>query len=174
MGENMLMTIGGIILLSTFVLYANGLIFDNTKISSDNEYAITAISLAQSVIDEAKMKAFDESTIAGPVASADSLTPASMLGRDGTAEAVANPDTPTHSGAASFAKFDDIDDYDGYVRVVNTPRAENYSVATTVVYASETSPNSTSSTRTFCKRMTVTVTSPYISVPITLSYVFTH
>ena len=37
MGVNMLLTIGGIILLSTFVLYANGLMFDNVEISSDNE-----------------------------------------------------------------------------------------------------------------------------------------
>jgi hypothetical protein len=173
MGVNMLLTIGGVLLLSTFVLYANGLLFDNTRISADNEYVITAIALAQSVIDESKMKAFDENVLAGPVTSAASLTLANLLGTDG-GESTSTPDTADANGAASFAAFDDIDDYNGYVRIVHTPRAENYRIQTAVVYASATNPDSVKSIQTFCKKMTVTVTSPFFAQPVRLSYAFTY
>jgi hypothetical protein len=173
MGVNMLLTIGGVILFSTFVLYANGLLSDNTAISSDNEYVITAIALGQSVIDEAKTKAFDENVIAGPPVSEASFTAVNALGPE-AGEAVALPDTAQNAGAASFAAFDDIDDYNGYVRIVHTPRAENYRVTSSVVYASETNPDSTRSTPTYCKRMMVTVSSPYFKQPVALSYAFTY
>ncbi|MBI5471821.1 MAG: hypothetical protein HY961_05700 [Ignavibacteriae bacterium] len=174
MGANMLLTLGGIVLLSTFVLYANGLLSDNTKISGDNEYAITAISLAQSVIDEAKTKSFDENAIAGSVTQASDLTAAQLLGRDGGGEAVAAVDTARDSQCASYSRFDDVDDYNGYVRLVNTPRAEGYRISTTVSYASATFPDSVKSSQTFCKRMTVTVTSPFFAQPIQLMYAFTY
>lgn len=176
MGVNMLLTIGGILLLSTFVLYANGLMSDNVKVAGDNEYMITAISLAQSLIDEAKSKAFDEKAIAGSITSTDSLTNPESFGRDGAGEFVILPDTVRNDLVTSFARFDDIDDYDGYIRIVNTPRAEGYQVRAAVTYASETSPDSSKSTKTFCKRLTVTVTSPYFPPQhaVRLSYAFIY
>jgi hypothetical protein len=174
MGVNMLLTIGGVVLLSTFVLYANGLLSDNVKTSSDNEYMITAISLAQSLIDEAKAKAFDEHTIGGSVTLPSSMTAAGLLGRDGGIEAVSDPDTANDDHCASFVRFDDVDDYDGYIRLVNTPRAEGYRISSAVQYASVTSPDSTMATQTFCKRMVVTVTSPYFAQPVQLMYAFTY
>jgi hypothetical protein len=174
MGVNMLLTIGGIVLLSTFVLYANGLLSDNVKTSSDNEYMITAISLAQSVIDEAKAKSFDENITSGAVTLPSDLTGANLLGPDGGGEAVANPDTARDNQCASYARFDDVDDYDGYVRLVNTPRAEGYRLSAVVEYASITYPDSTTVSPTFCKRMTVTATSPYFPQPVQLMYAFTY
>ncbi len=173
MGVNMLLTIGGIILLSTFVLYASGLMSDNVKISSDNEYVITAIGLGQSLIEEAKLKAYDEATVAGAVTTASQLSAPNILGSD-SGESIQNPDTAMANGSASFAKFDDIDDYNNYIRIVNTPRAENYRISSTINYASETFPDSSKSTQTFCKRMTVTVTSAYFPQPVTLYYSFTY
>lgn len=174
MGINMLLTIGGIVLLTTFVLYANGLMFDNTKIASDNEYVITAISLAQSVIDEAKTKGFDEATLLATVTSANDLTPVILMGADGPSETFATPDSIDSNHPHSIAQYDDVDDYHGYVRIVNTPRAEGFRVETAVEYVSETNPDSVSAVRTFCKRMQVTVTSPYMQHPVLLSYAFTY
>jgi len=37
----------------------------NTQIAEQNEYYISAISLAQSIISEAKAKAFDQNTVSG-------------------------------------------------------------------------------------------------------------
>ena len=66
-----------------------------------------------------------------------------------------------------------IVDYHGYQKAVSLPHVENYSVSSTVEYVSESDPDVVSLTQTFCKRVTVQVTSPYISHPVNLSFVFT-
>ena len=173
MGVNMLLTMGGLILLGTFILYSNGLLFDNARIAENNEFVISAISLAQSVIDEAKTKSFDQKAIGATVVSAESLTVPQALGAD-VGELLAVPDTVGQNIPASVSRFNDVDDYNGYTRVVNTSRAENYMVQTTVSYASETNPDSIKTSRTFCKRMAVTVTSPYIPYPVKIMYAFVY
>jgi hypothetical protein len=171
MGVNMLLTIGGLILLGTFILYANGLLFDNARIAQNNEFVICAISLAQSVIDEAKTKSFDEATTTGSVSLTSALS--STLGRE-IGETLSTPDTVQGSIPVSASRFDDVDDYNGYVRVVNTARAENYNISTVVSYASETCPDSLKGFRTFCKKMDVTITSPFFSHPVQMSYAFVY
>jgi hypothetical protein len=146
----------------------------NTQIAAQNEYNLTALALAQSVIDEAKLKAFDEQTVMQTIVSPALLTTPGMLNREGSGEATSTPDTLATSGFSSITKFDDIDDYNGYTRLVNTPRSEGYNISVKVTYAGETSPDSLKSTQTFCKNMTVTVQSKYISQPLTLSYAFTY
>jgi hypothetical protein len=73
-------------------------------------------------------------------------------------------------------KFDDIDDYHGYVRVMNKARAlEGDTVRVSVSYADLNAPNTVlASTRSFCKRMTVTVTGKYLPRPVTLTYAYTY
>ncbi len=182
--SNMVMIIGAIVLFGIFLTSSNKLMIANTEIASQNEYYIAALAIAQSVIDEAKTKAFDQNTVAGPIGSPSSLTVKGLLGPDGVTESVPNPDTLTSTGYKSMTKFNDIDDYNGYMRLVNTPRSEGDTVRVTVGYASETSPDSSKSTQTFCKVMTVTVRSRYISSqtakgfftdsPVTLSYAFLY
>jgi len=174
MGSNMILTIGALLLFGTFLSSSNRLMTGNTQIATQNEYNMTALALAQSVIDEAKLKSFDEQTVSQSVISPFLLTSAGSLNHDGVAEATPTPDTLTSSGYSSIKLFDDIDDYNGYTRLVNTPRAEGYHVSVKVVYAGETSPDSTKNSQTYCKNMTVTVTSIFIPQPITLSYAFTY
>ena len=157
----------------------------NTQIAQQNEYYVAALSLAQAVLDEAKTKAFDEQTVTTKVLSSSVLTSPGSLGRESGAESVPNPDIVLSSGAyRSIVKFDDVDDYNNYRRLVNTPRAEGYRILVKVNYASETYPDSSRTARTFCKKMTVCVTSPYFPkmqkgstfIPDTLkiSYAFTY
>ena len=175
-GSNMILVIGALLLFGMFLSSSNKLMIGNTQIASQNEYNIAALSIAQSIIDEAKTKAFDEKTIAGPVVSPSptTLTVTGLFGPDGVGESVPNPDTLKSTGYGSMSKFDDIDDYNKYNRLVNTPRAEGYRVSVTVGYASETNPDSLKGVPTFCKTMTVKVTSAYTSQPLTLSYAFTY
>jgi hypothetical protein len=169
----MLYTIGALLLVGIFFISGNRRIVEG-KISADgSEYTITAVSLAQSLIDEAKLKAFDEQSMAGPVLRSD-LTSNSSLGKDGGTESVPVPDVTASSGYASATKFDDVDDYKGYTRLVNTSRASGYSITVSVNYASETYPDSVKSVKTFCKRMRVTVTHPNIPSPVVVSYPFVY
>lgn len=185
MGANIILAIGALVIFGTFLSSSNRLMTGNTQIAEQNEYYITAVSLAQSVIDEAKTKAFDQLTVGRviPIPSADSLTPANQLGPGGS-EAISGNDVLSSTGYKSSTKFNDVDDYNDYNRLVNTPRAEGYRIHVAVKYVSETSPDVVKGAPTFCKRMKVMVTSPFFpshrsggaSVPDTLSisYAFTY
>jgi hypothetical protein len=173
MSGNMMLTIGVIVLLTLFTLSANKIILQNKISSSESEYIITAIGLAQSVINEAKTKSFDEKVASGSVTSASQLTPSASLGKE-TGESPVQPDVSSSSTFQSYSKFDDIDDYNGYTRSVSTPRAGGYTVNVAVSYVSETDPETSSSSQTYCKKMTVTVTSPFITIPVKLFYAFTY
>ncbi len=150
----------------------------NTQIAEQNEYLITALSLAESVISEAKTKAFDQNTVSSPVSAPDSLS--GILGQDGGSETVPSPDTlvttspysASTPGFLSNCKFNDVDDYNGYQRLVNTQRAEKYSLSVKVAYASVTYPDSTILTKSYCKQFKVTLKSPYIPDSLVISYAF--
>ncbi len=188
---NLMLTIGAFVLLGTLLVANNTLIRYHSQDSAENEYTVAAYGLAQSIIDEAKLKAYDEQTIGVNIADTSGLTNVGSLGKDSNSEkmngSATNPDSPdtltaaspfsvSNPGFRSSVKFDDVDDYNGYVRVMNKSRAlEGDTVRVTVVYADVNSPNSTVTTnRTFCKKMAVTVTGKYLSSPVILTYGFTY
>jgi hypothetical protein len=179
-GSNTLLALGAIIIFGMFLRSSNQLMSATTQLSEQNEYYLTALSLAQSVISEAKTKAFDQKTVSGGVNVPDSLSAA--LGTDGIAETVPSPDTlstsspytSTTAGYLSLVKFNDIDDYNGYTRTVNTPRAEGYKLSVKINWASPTYPDSTLISKSFCKKMTVTVKSQYMPDSITVTYAFVY
>jgi hypothetical protein len=174
MGSNMILTLGAAVLFSSFLASSNNMMTVNTETASQNEYNIAALSIAQSVIDEAKTKVFDENAPKGvSITSPTSFVNNGTLGPD-LNETVPSPDILTSSGYSSMTKFDDVDDYNKYKRTVNTQRAEGYNINVTVAYASETFPDSVKSTQTYCKKMTVTVTSKFTGGPVTLSYAFIY
>src|SRR5689334_18230543 len=164
------MVVGALVTFGILLVSSNRLMMSNTQVAEQNEYYITAMSLGKSVIDEAKTKYFDEKIDSVRYVSfPDSLS--ATLGRDGAGETVPSPDTASTAapfsaaspGFASTLKFDDVDDYNGYSRLVNTPRAEGYSIRAKVLYASATKPDSASVAKTYCKVMYVSVTSPFLA-----------
>lgn len=173
MGSGFLLTIGALLLLGIFTLTANGLISENERIADENEYYLTSLSIAQSIIEEAKSKSFDQATVSAPLDSLIVLTLPTSLGPE-PGEFVPVPDSLGPDGYMSLKFFNDVDDYNGYLRVVNTPRAEGYIVNVSIAYGSPTWPDSTLATNSFCKRMTVTVTSPLVSEAVALQYAYIY
>src|SRR5690349_16777944 len=123
MGANMMLTIGAILLFGMFLSTTNKLMIGNNQIASQNEYYIAGISMAQSVIDEAKSKSFDKNTVGQDTMVAVSrFTAPGSLGRDageGTfsypdTSHTSNPFTTRYPGFYSAALYNDIDDYNGY------------------------------------------------------------
>lgn len=172
MGSNYLLTVGAMLLLSLFILTTNRMILQNNVIQSESEYVITATSLAQAVLDEIKTKAFDENTVVDEAESADSLSLA--LGTD-FGESISLPDTSgTSTLYSSATTFDDIDDYNGYQRSVDTPIAEDFTIDVVVSYVNALNPETSSVSNTRCKLVSISASSPYISIPITLNYAFTY
>ena len=172
-GSSIFLTIGALVMLGLFMLSANGLISDNLQAAETNEYYLTALSLAQSVIDEAKTKSFDQVTVSTVPSSPSVLTSPLALGTDG-GEAIAAPDTAIGGTYLSISRFNDVDDYNGYVRRSSTARATEYVVTATVTYADPLAPDSALGAPSFCKRLTVTVTSAYLPGPVTLQHAFVY
>ena len=170
MSDNIMLTIGALVLLSSFIITSNSIILENKRQEYESEYMLTAIGIAQSVIDEAKTKAFDEVTNPTNTSTLTiSLAPES--GESFTVPEV----VAANEVYQSMIKYDDVDDYNGYSRTVNTPRAGGYNVRVSVNYVNETNPDTDSGgSRTFCKKMTVTVTSIYFSAPVRLYYAFIY
>lgn len=179
MGSNIICAVGAILLFGAFLSSSNREMTLNTRVAEQNEYYITAISLAQSLIDEAKTKAFDVKTIGVSNIPRNGLT--ASLGRE-PGEGFPMPDTllstspytPAAQGYLSVNRFNDVDDYNQYVRIVNTQRAERFQIKSAVTYVSESDPMATSGSQTFCKRMDVTVSSPFLTDSVRLSYVYSY
>jgi len=182
----MLITVATLGLLGLFVLAAHNVMSTNAKLSGQSEHSLTALSLAQSLIDEMKTKSFDRGTT-NPltiILSASSFTPSASLGSD-TLEFVPSPDTADADKKFRSAQvFNDVDDYRCYTRVVNTARAQGYVVKVdSISYVDPSDPENYSNTQTYCKRVDVSVICPAIALnkvgngddlPIRLSYAFTY
>jgi len=88
----------------------------NIELEAQNEVALEAFGQIQSLIDEANHKAFDENTIPSEVSS--------VRDEHGRSEPTISaktspfPDTLASSKFASVSHFDDVDDYNGYVRLI--------------------------------------------------------
>ncbi len=163
---NMLLTICSFMLFGALLLSDNNMISNNVHLSTDNQFSVTAIGLAQSVIEEAKSKAFDARQVGFDE---DSLS--QVLGPE-TGEWIALPDTLGSNGYQSTRVYSDVDDYNGYRRIVRISPSEYYTIDVGVVYTSTTAPDVEVS-KSFSKKMTVTVNGPYQTASYSLTYVFT-
>lgn len=160
MGNNQYLSIGAIALLALISLRFNTTLLENRTTEIENKVYLTAFSLADDLLEEIKQKAFDEETVEWKAITTNQLTSSASFG-------------PVDVGESSAYDFDDIDDYHGYSKAVSLPHAENYSVLSTVEYVSASNPDVMSSSQTYFKKVTVNVTSPYMSHAVNLSFVFT-
>ncbi|MBT8378276.1 MAG: hypothetical protein KJN64_03505 [Ignavibacteria bacterium] len=153
-----ILSIGALLFLSLISLRFNTSALENATVEVENKIYLTAFSLADDLIEEIKQKAFDAATVDFPTTNRADLTSAYSLG---------------HASWEVYPNYNDIDDFNGYTRTISVPHAENYNVSSKVHYVSESDPNTKVMTQTFHKKVKVTVTSPYISEPVSLSFIFT-
>lgn len=173
MGYNTLFTIFSFVLFGALMLSDNGMIARNSELVLENQYSLAAFAFAQSVIDEATTKAFDEQTVGGirvPDSSSFSGTPGPETG-----EAPPACDNPSGPGYWSASHFDDIDDYQGYRRAApDEPRLQGDTLDVRVAYVDVASPEIPAGVRTYCKRMLVTVHGPYLGRAYQVAHVFSY
>ena len=153
-----LLSLGAMLILGLSSLNFNEAVLTNSTTEIENKVVLTAFSLADDLIEEIKVRAFDAATVDFPTNNPASLTAAGSLG-PGWWE--------------TYPNFNDIDDFNGYKRIVSAPHAENYDVRCKVQYVNGDYPDQVVSTQTFYKKATVTVSSPYMKNPISLSFIFT-
>ena len=153
-----MLSLGALLLLSLVSLRFNSSALENATVEVENKIYLTAFSLADDLIEEIKQKAFDAATVDFPTTNPADLTPPSGLG---------------HADWEIYPNYNDIDDFNGFTKSISAPHAENYNVSSEVFYVSETNPNTKVMTQTFYKKVEITVDSPYIRNPVTLSFIFT-
>lgn len=163
----MLTVLGAITLLSLVSLSINTMIIGKTTTMLEAEAQLNAISIAQSMIDEVMVKAYDAGTVSAKIYSASGFTAAAGLGCSGSeGSIVTQPDTYPYKSPQGY---NDVDDYHRYRRTVFTPRMGNFDVIDTVHYVVETSPDTKATTQTFFKKVVITVRHPNMSSPLQMS-----
>jgi len=143
--EHTMLTIGGLVLLSTFVLSLNGSILQNQITMVQSDAMLEALAYAQKYIEEAEACRFDEDPSA---TIPNSFTLANNLG----------PDT-----GEVYPYFDDIDDFNGYTRTDNTSGNVPFTINISVHYVTKEHPDTPTTSRTYFKRMTISISSPALS-----------
>ena len=146
----MLLALGAMILLSATVLRVNNTFFTTEDVLDETKFNFLATSVATSIIQEAKSKAFDKSTDSVAVSDVKFLTSADSLG----------PDTGEKGKKKSV--FNDFDDFNNYKDTISAMPSITFWYSCKVVYVNEDQPDSASSAKKWNKKITVTVTSPYI------------
>jgi hypothetical protein len=159
MGQTLLVA-GAMVLLSLVVLQANGLILSKYSETYDMQATLEAVSLAETKLDDATRKAFDENSIAKKIYNAADFTPPAHLGPD--------------AGETGVNFYDDIDDYNGTSVTFATPTVDSYTVVYKMEYVSVANPDVVSASSTFFKRITVTITNPTMSHPVVSSRIVVY
>ena len=140
---HMLLTIGGVILLSNLILNVHKANTERMIATYTSESVINASGLAQSIIDMIQSKAFDENTTEAAVWQLDSLTAAINLGPE--------------SGENMHTEFDDIDDYNNYSTTVSLDRMGDFDISVNVFYVTTLNPQVKSSTATYSKEIELSI-----------------
>ncbi|HLG31724.1 MAG TPA: hypothetical protein VI362_01695 [Ignavibacteriaceae bacterium] len=155
-----LLSIVALLLLSLTVLRVNNGILTSDSVMMNSKFGVLATSLATSLIEKASKKAFDANSAEDAVSNLTQLTPPNGLGP-------ASGETPPDD-------CNDFDDFNGYTEhVANLPSAE-FDMSCEVKYVNPNNLDGVSTTATWHKRMTVTVTSPSSPDTIRLSTVYSY
>jgi len=153
-GNQMMLSIVAMIFLSMLILNVHSSTSDKLIILYSNESVIEATGIVQAVFEEIQTKAYDEATTTSAAKERTMLTPVESLGRD-TDEYV-------------YSDFDDIDDYDEYELTDTANVMGTFELAVLVRYAEETEPYDTTNTRTYMKRVDISITNA--SLPTILTF----
>ena len=157
----MLLVLGALVILGAVTVSVNSMLASKTQTMLNAEADLMAVSIAQSMIDEAMSAAFDTKVVADTVkvfTDSSQFTPPGSLGPSAAeASMVPLPEPPDTNGAYKSLRFyNDFDDYNGYRRYVYTSMGL-FSVCDTVFYVKESDPDQIAPAQTFYKKIVVTV-----------------
>ncbi|MDQ7818160.1 MAG: hypothetical protein RDU14_14125 [Melioribacteraceae bacterium] len=158
----MLITIAALMLLSLVILRVNNSFFSTSSVMLDTKFGVLAVSFATSIIEEANSKSFDNATDTTSISSTESLTAITSLG----------PET-----GEVYSNFNDFDDFNGYSRSTagdSTFQSAVFNASCQVRYISPSNPSAEATSKTWHKRITVTVTSPSMADTIKLYSIFSY
>jgi hypothetical protein len=153
--QELLLVLVSVVLFSLMTARVNTNLAEGSETLQEMEIEQLAISVAQQFIEDAKSKRFDEWVgVIDPVNMPDDFTSPFALGS---------------GGGEVYPNFDDVDDYHGFNQTVYVQDLD-FTVTITVAYVQDISPETAVLIRTYFKKMTVTVSSEWLSNSITLKH----
>ncbi len=153
-GNQMMLSIVAMIFLSMLILNVHSSTSDKLIILYSNESVIEATGIVQAIFEEIQTKAFDEAVTTTAAKERSLLTAVSSLGKE--------------TGEVVYSDFDDIDDYNNYTLTDTANVMGTFNLSVLVRYVEETAPYDTSNTRTFMKRVDISISNE--SLPTTLTF----
>jgi len=158
------LSIGAIVLLSIATLSMNRGFEANDEVMRSSKYAVIATSLAASVIEDAAGMAFDDITADSMVTDPSGLTSPGYLGLE-SGESIHTADD-----------FDDFNNYSQYdtVDVGGVFNKVVFLTSATITYVASSSPQTTSTSATMFKKISVSVTCPVMTETIRQEMVFSY
>lgn len=167
----MLLVVAALTILSMLTFTVNSSILQAYVISYDSEATIDAMSIGQAMLDEIQTQAFDSLTnTTQTVKNPNLCTIPSKLGADIDSEktfasvVAVYPDTMPFK---SMEKFNDVDDYNRYKRLVKSPHLGNFTVEDSVSYVLDSDLNTPYKiTPTWYKKVLVKISHPSLYRPI--------
>ncbi len=160
-----LLVIGAFAILSLITVSANSTILTTTTTGLEMEANLSALSMAESMMDEILDKPFDQAVASGArIFSPSGMTSVGSLGPDAGETITTNGgiDTSSIDTFLSKTRFNDVDDYNHYHRQAWDPRLGWFDVVDTVTYVDEDN-MTLIATQTFHKQITITVTNSSMS-----------
>ncbi len=156
----LLLVVGSLILLGMLALMVGRTFTTSAGWDSANQALITGTAIAQSMLEETQLRAFDEKTVNASVKLADSLTSPVNFGPE--------------AGETTSSTFDDISDYNGYIRSDTLEGLGVFTTSVAVHYVPTMYGETISWSKTFCKRIDVCTYNKYLADTIKLSYISTY
>lgn len=147
-----LLTILALMLMGRLIITVNRTTLETGSLKDIAEYRITATSLGTSLLESANDLAFDEATVD------------TFLTESQTGSLTADASLGAESGETNYTLFDDIDDYDGYIRIDTIPNSAIFKTTAHIQYVTTTPPSTITitTTPTFNKLITIYVTSDFM------------
>ncbi|MCH8494622.1 MAG: hypothetical protein LAT57_03200 [Balneolales bacterium] len=164
--SDVLFLMAAMVLFSILVTNSNRIFVRNTAMMVNSEVEFNAISVGQSIIDEARTKAFDEVTAGGGsrIGDPDVIHPNNVPGAF----------TPSNSlGPESgevYPNFNDFDDYNN-LNITRTTGYGDFEISARVFYVNPSNITVNVGARTTMKRLEVVVSNENLPNDVTLSYV---
>ena len=154
LGQTML-ALGALVMVSVMALNVNRRIVEGDQQMYEAEAIDFATGFAQGLLYEITSKKFDELAVDSVLQDPSEFTSPFMFNPGYEGEML--PTLPDTAWYKSISTFDDVDDYNGYTRKVNTARIKGFIVKAEVYYVTDANPEDPVWVPTYNKRVVVTV-----------------
>lgn len=155
----MFLAVGAMVILTLLTMTINNSVLNSSSVSAESEYTITGNGVLQGLVEEIRSKPFDVVLVSNPDAGVQDFTAPGGLG-------------PMYG--ETYPNFNDLDDFNNQTITISTPRVGDYTARCTVAYVNPDAPETAVGYRTHSKRVSVTMTNPFMKDTLRAMYVASY